>query len=94
MEILAKQISPEVQSVKGWIVYVMDVTGRPIQAEVCDLDNLVPTILKFESILRRCAGDRRTKAYTVPPRRHLGVRDVLGTIFVHKGHFRDNFTKF
>jgi len=50
MEILAKQISQEVQSVKGWIVYVMDSTGRPIQAEVCDLDNLIPTILKFESI--------------------------------------------
>jgi len=50
MEILAKQIPQEVQSVKGWIVYVMDVTGRPITAEICDLDYLVPTILKFESI--------------------------------------------
>ena len=26
MKILAKQISPEVKSVSGWIVYVMDVT--------------------------------------------------------------------
>jgi hypothetical protein len=50
MEILAKQISPEVTSVKGWLVYVMDVTGRPIQAEVCELDDLIPTIKKLESI--------------------------------------------
>ena len=45
-----KNVSQEVESVKGWIVYVMDVTGRPIQAEVCELDDLVPTIKKFESI--------------------------------------------
>lgn len=50
MEILVKQISQEVVSVKGWIVYVMDVTGRPIQAEVCELDDLIPTIKKLESI--------------------------------------------
>lgn len=50
MKILAKQISPEVKSVSGWIVYVMDVTGRPIKAKVCDLDELVPTIRIFESV--------------------------------------------
>ena len=50
MEILAKQISQEVQSVNGWIVYVMDATGRPLQAEICELDDLVPTIVKLETI--------------------------------------------
>lgn len=50
MKILAKQISPEVKSVSGWIVYVMDVTGRPIEAKICDLDELVPTIRIFESV--------------------------------------------
>jgi len=50
MKILAKQISPEVKSVSGWIVYVMDVTGRPLEAKVCDLDELVPTIRIFESV--------------------------------------------
>ena len=50
MEILVKQISPEVESVKGWIVYVMDVNGRPLKAEICELDALVPTITKLESV--------------------------------------------
>jgi hypothetical protein len=50
MEILVKQISQEVESVKGWIVYVMDVTGRPLTAKICELDNLVPTITKLESV--------------------------------------------
>jgi hypothetical protein len=50
MKILVKQISPEVESVSGWIVYVMDVTGRPLEAKVCDLVELVPTIRIFESV--------------------------------------------
>ena len=50
MEILVKQISPEVVSVKGWIVYVMDVSGRPLKAEICEFDDLVPTITKLESV--------------------------------------------
>jgi len=50
MEILVKQISQEVESVKGWIVYVMDVSGRPLAAKICELDDLVPTINNFESV--------------------------------------------
>lgn len=50
MKILVKQISPEVESVKGWLVYVMDVTGRPIEAKICELDDLVTTIKVFESV--------------------------------------------
>ena len=49
MKILVKQISQEVESVSGWIVYVMDVSGRPLTAKICDLDDLVPTIVKLES---------------------------------------------
>ena len=50
MKILVTQISPEVESVSGWIVYVMDITGRPIEAKVCELDDLVSTIKIFESV--------------------------------------------
>ena len=50
MKILVKQISPGVESVSGWIVYVMDITGRPIEAKVCELDDLVSTIKIFESV--------------------------------------------
>ena len=50
MEILVKQISQEVESVKGWIVYVMDVNDRPLKAEICELDGLVPTIKELESV--------------------------------------------
>jgi len=50
MKILVKQISPEVESVKGWIVYVMDITNRPLKAKVFELDDLVPTILELESL--------------------------------------------
>jgi len=50
MKILVKQISQEVESVKGWIVYVMDVNDRPLKAEICELDGLVPTITKLESV--------------------------------------------
>lgn len=50
MKILVKQISQEVESVSGWIVYVMDVSGRPLKAEICELDDLVPTIINLESV--------------------------------------------
>jgi hypothetical protein len=50
MEILVKQISQEVESVNGWIVYVMDVNGRPLKAKICELDDLVPTIINLESL--------------------------------------------
>ncbi len=50
MRILVKQISPEVKSVSGWIVYVMDVTDRPLEAKVCELDDLVSTIKNFQSV--------------------------------------------
>lgn len=50
MRILVKQLSPEVESVSGWIVYVMDVTGRPLEAKICELDDLVSTIRIFESV--------------------------------------------
>ena len=49
-KILVKQISQEVESVKGWIVYVMDVNDRPLKAEICELDGLVPTIKELESV--------------------------------------------
>ena len=50
MKILVKQISQEVESVKGWIVYVMDVNDRPLKAEICELDTLVTTIINLESV--------------------------------------------
>ena len=49
MKILVKQISPEVKSVSGWLVYVMD-NDRPIEAKICELDDLVYTIRIFESV--------------------------------------------
>jgi hypothetical protein len=48
MKILAKQLSPEVKSVKGWIVYVMDFE-RPIEAEICELNDLKYTINKYKT---------------------------------------------
>jgi hypothetical protein len=32
--------------------------------------------------------------YATSSRGTMRVRDILGTILVHKGHFRDNCTKF
>jgi len=48
MKILVKALSPEVKSVKGWLVYVLSETNQSIEASVCDIDNLVKTITDFE----------------------------------------------
>lgn len=50
MQILVKMISPKVTSVSGYLVYVLDSNKRPIRAEVCDLETLVPTIIKLETL--------------------------------------------
>jgi len=50
VKILVKQISQEVESVNGWIVYVMDISGRPLAAKICELDDLVSTITNLESV--------------------------------------------
>lgn len=49
MKILVKQLSPEVKTLSGWLVYVIDETERPIEAEVCELDDLISTVKVFES---------------------------------------------
>jgi len=49
MRILVKQLSPEVKTLSGWLVYVIDEAERPIEAEVCELDDLVETVKVFES---------------------------------------------
>jgi hypothetical protein len=48
MKILVKGLSPEVQSAKGWIVYVMSETDQMIEAYICKIDELVKTITNFE----------------------------------------------
>ena len=50
MKILIKQLAPDLESVSGWIVYVMDVNGRPLEAKICELDDLVTTIKVFETV--------------------------------------------
>ncbi len=49
MKILVKLLSPEVKTLSGWIVYVMDDNDTPIEAEVCELELLVETVRSFES---------------------------------------------
>lgn len=49
MKILVKLLSPEVKTLSGWIVYVMDDNDKPIEAEVCELESLVETVRGFES---------------------------------------------
>jgi hypothetical protein len=49
MKILVKLLSPEVKTLSGWIVYVMDDNDNPIEAEVCELESLVETVRGFES---------------------------------------------
>jgi len=49
MKILVKLLSPEVKTLNGWIVYVMDDNDNPIEAEVCELESLVETVRGFES---------------------------------------------
>ena len=42
-------LSPEVKSIDGWIVYVMDDNDIAVEADVCDLDSLVNVITKFKT---------------------------------------------
>jgi hypothetical protein len=49
MKILVKLLSPEVKTLSGWIVYVMDDNDNALQADVCDLDSLVNVITKFKT---------------------------------------------
>lgn len=48
MRVIAKQLLAEVQTISGWIVYVM-LDDRPLEAEICQLDNLEYTIKKYKT---------------------------------------------
>jgi len=48
MKIVVKSLSPEVTTVKEWIVYVMSETDQSIEASICGIDSLVATITDFE----------------------------------------------
>jgi len=48
MRVIAKQISKNVKTVNGWIVYVMDNTDRPIEADICDFIDLKEVIEIFK----------------------------------------------
>lgn len=48
MKIWVKQLQPEVTSLSGWLVYVLSDTEQSIEAEVCELENLIETVTKFK----------------------------------------------
>ena len=48
MKIIVKSLSPEVTTVKEWIVYVMSETDQSIEASICGIGGLVETITDFE----------------------------------------------
>jgi hypothetical protein len=48
MKILVKQLSPEVKSLRGWIVYIIDDNENPIVADVCGKDGLIDMIDDFQ----------------------------------------------
>ena len=53
MKILAKQLSPEVKSLRGWIVYIIDDNENPIVADVCEKDGLMDMITDFQQRIVR-----------------------------------------
>lgn len=53
MKILAKQLSPEVKSLRGWIVYIIDDNENPIVADVCEKDGLINMIDDFQQRIIR-----------------------------------------
>ena len=48
MRILAKQLKPEVKTISGWIVYIVDENENPIVADVCEKDGLMDMITDFQ----------------------------------------------
>lgn len=48
MSIKIRKVQPEVQSIHGFIVYVM-ADETPIEAEVCELDELKSVVRYFET---------------------------------------------
>jgi hypothetical protein len=48
MRIITKQLPQEVESCSGHIVYVVDETDRPIEADICDLIKLQEVIENFK----------------------------------------------
>jgi hypothetical protein len=53
MRILAKQLSPEVKTLNGWIVYIVDDNENPIVADVCEKDGLIDMITDFQQRIIR-----------------------------------------
>lgn len=49
LNIIAKQLKPEVTTISGWIVYVMNENDRPIEAKVCNLVDLGCIIDDFKT---------------------------------------------
>lgn len=48
MKILVKQLPQEVTSLSGWLVYVLSDTEQSIEAEPCELNELVSVIERFK----------------------------------------------
>ena len=48
MRVITKQLSQEVESCKGHIVYVVDDNENPIEADICDLIDLKEVIENFK----------------------------------------------
>ena len=48
MRILAKQLSAEVKTLSGWIVYLVDENENSLEAEVCSLDELTLVITQLQ----------------------------------------------
>ena len=48
MRVITKQLSLEVESCKGHIVYVVDDNENPIEADICDLIDLKEVIDNFK----------------------------------------------
>lgn len=49
MRIIVKQLQPEVSNLNEWIVYVITETEQRIEADICELGNLVSVIEKFKT---------------------------------------------
>ena len=57
MRVITKQLSQEVESCKGHIVYVVDDNENPIEADICDLIDLKEVIENFK--LKFCSNELR-----------------------------------
>ena len=53
VRILAKQLSPEVKTLSGWIVYVVDENENPLEAEICSLEELTDLIKKLQKKINK-----------------------------------------